>query len=325
MMPRHFCAHFDHNYIPRALVMLESLHAHCPGAVVHVLCLTPECFTAMEGLAIPYTRIYALSELEQTDPQCAATRGTRSLVEYYFTLTPCWPRFLLHRHELPEVTYLDADMMFFSSPEPIFTEAGEAEVIITPHRFSSRLASLEEYGRYNVSWLTFRRGEHGDRCLEWYRNACLEWCFDRIEGERYADQKYLDAFPRLFGAVHSIEHAGAGLAPWNLDRYPLVMKDGELLVQDVPLIFYHAQAFCTICGPFYSSGCRTYKTVLTREMKEYIFKPYVRALKASAVKAKSYAVTAGKAGMRIQQHDGFRAMYKRIRKEYKSSSLVIHF
>ena len=159
---RHFCTYFDHNYLPRGMVMLESLREQCPQAHVHVLCLSEECYSALSRLAYPHVSLMRLEELEAADPELAATRTTRSLVEYYFTFTPCLPWWLLTQNEhINEITYLDADLMFFSSPEPLFVEAGDAAVILTPHRFSPHLADLARYGLYNVSWITFRKTRAG--------------------------------------------------------------------------------------------------------------------------------------------------------------------
>ena len=170
-MTRHFCTYFDHNYLPRGMVMLESLHEHCPEAHVHVLCLSDACHDALSVLAYPFVSLFRLAELEAADPELAATRPTRSLIEYYFTITPCLPWHLLTRRGLDEITYLDADMMFFSSPEPIFEERRDASVIITPHRFSENLSHKVVYGLYNVSWLTFRNTREGVDCLRWYRDV----------------------------------------------------------------------------------------------------------------------------------------------------------
>lgn len=326
MSPRHFCTYFDHNYIPRALVMLESLFECYPEAILHIICLTQECFEAMKQLSYPFLRLYSLCELESADPQLAATRDTRSLIEYYFTLTPCLPLFLLRHQGLPSVTYLDADMIFFSSPAPLFDEAPDADVLITPHRFSPRLAELERFGLYNVSWMTFCNTPNGMKCLEWYRAACLEWCFDRVEDDRFADQKYLDAFSRLFTGVHAIEHKGAGVAPWNIAEADVHKEGGLLMAGDAPLIFYHAQAFHNIAGPFYSSGCRQYKTPVTAKQKELIFKPYAQLYRRAVKKAKKLSIRALKAGPRLKQAQGGAiGIYRQIRKEWKASSLIVQF
>ena len=259
------------------MVMLESLHEHSPEAVIHVLCLSEECLTAMRQLAYPYVSLIPLSELEAADPELAAVRGTRSLVEYYFTITPCFPWFLLNERNLDEVTYLDADMMFFASPEPLFEEAGDASVIITPHRFSPALAALEKYGKYNVSWMTFRSTSSGRACLHWYREACLDWCCDELEEMRFADQKYLDFFSEKFPGVHSMQHAGGGVAPWNIEGTKFSERGGVFFVNNDPWIFYHAQGFKHIAWRFYASGLLPYAARLNSPALKKILTVYTRA------------------------------------------------
>ena len=280
-MTRHFCTYFDHQYLPRGMVMLKSLHEHYLQAHVHVLCLSDECHVALSAMAYPFVTLIRLDELEAADLELAATRSTRSRIEYYFTITSCLLWHLLNEHGLDEVTYLDADMMFFSSPEPLFDEAGDASVIITPHRFSPHLKHLSKYGLYNVSWMTFRNTPPGLVCLSWYRKACLEWCFDRLEERRYADQKYLDVFPVSFAGVHIMTHPGGGLAPWNLEGADICESPTGLRIAGAPLIFYHAQGVMHIAGPFYITGLQAYRAKLNNPavvsfLKEYISR-YARA------------------------------------------------
>ena len=301
------------------------MHKHCPEAVVHVLCLTDACYATLQKLNYSYLILYRLSELEEADQEMAATQNSRSLIEYYFTMTPCWPFYLLRYKNIDEVTYLDADMMFFTSPEVLFAEAKDADTIITPHRFSERLGHLEEFGIYNVSWLTFKNTPNGMRCLEWYREVCLEWCHDRVDGDRFADQKYLDAFPKLFDGVHVLAHEGAGLAPWNIENSVISGKSGIVFVGNKPLVFFHAQAFKRIWGPFYSSGCMVYASILTTATKRLIFTPYVSAFKNAESKARAVSAYTPDINVRTVQHKGFRQTYKLVKKEFKKSSLIIKF
>lgn len=326
MSARHFCTYFDHNYLPRAMVMLESLHEHCPHAHIHVLCLSDQCYEALTTFAYPHVSLIRLNELEAADPELAATRSTRSLIEYYFTITPCLPWYILAKGDgIKEVTYLDADMMFFSSPEPIFEEAGDASVIITPHRFAAHLADLVKYGIYNVSWMTFRSTVEGLKCLSWYRAACLDWCKDELEADRFADQKYLDSFSQLFAGVHSIKHNGCGLAPWNLADAKVEQSGNRVTVNSDMLIFYHAQGFKNIRGPFYSSGLLNFQSKLGSAAKECIVKPYAQSYVSAVQLAKRAVGLNSFAGIRIEQKRTrkFLRDCKNICKEWKSHSLVV--
>ena len=59
-----------------------------------------------------------LADFEAADPEVAATRSSRSAIEYYFTCSPAWMLFVLKREADAEwVTYLDGDLFFFNLPE----------------------------------------------------------------------------------------------------------------------------------------------------------------------------------------------------------------
>ncbi len=281
-----FCTYFDHNYLPRAIVMLESLFMHCPDACVYVLCLTEQCQRTMQKLDYPNVKLISLSELEMEDKDLVSIKETRNIVEYFFTLTPCLPYFLLQKYTLDSITYLDADMIFFSSPKSIFDEAKDASIIITPHRFSQNIKYLEKYGIYNVSWLSFKNDEHGIKCLEWYRKSCLDWCYDILEDDRYADQKYLDFFSAKFQNVHAIMHHGAGLAPWNILDTHFSYEQNTFKVNNVPLIFLHAQGFKHIWGPVYDTGFEMYSLKLTNEIAKKIYRIYTKKQIAAEKKAR---------------------------------------
>ncbi len=145
--------------------------------------------------------------------------------------------------EIDFITYLDADLFFFADPKPIFEEIGDRSIAIIGHRYPPQLHHLLEFGIYNVGWLSFRRDENGLACLQRWRQQCLEWCYDRAEEGRYADQKYLDDWPESFQSVVVLRHKGANLAPWNLANYRIHRAQDRVWVDDDPLIFYHFQGF----------------------------------------------------------------------------------
>ena len=185
-----------------------------------------------------------MSELEEADPELLGAKANRSIVEYYFTLTPAWMLYLLEQVKTIEmITYLDGDLVFYSDPEVVFEEIGEGSVAIVPHNFFPAVQEKEKCGKYNVGWLSFRKDEAGLSCLRWYRERCLEWCYDIIEEDRYADQKYLDYFADKFENVVIIYNPGVNLAPWNIGNYELQNIDGQIQVNGRP------------CGVLSYDGC----------------------------------------------------------------------
>lgn len=271
----HYCTYFDRGFLLQGLALWRSLATHDATAVLWVLALDDFAAEVLREFADPRLRIVSLRELEAGDPALVAAQAGRTRVEYYFTLSPCWPRWLLAAHpEIDRVTYLDADLFFFASPAPIFAamDAARASVLITAHRFPGFLRHYERHGKFNVGVLSFRNDAPGRACLDDWRARCLEWCHDRLEPTRYADQKYLDAWPERFGgAVLVLGHTGVNRAPWNW----MAADPGE------PLIVFHFARFRPNCGDrWWQSGQLDYG-VMPCAQRDALYSPYWRALSAA--------------------------------------------
>jgi len=242
-MPNYFCTLFDCNYLLKGVAMLRTLSQNCPDAHVHVLCMDDPTREILEQLELPYVTCLSLLELE--DEALLAVKPGRSLAEYCWTLSPCLPWYVLeHNPGIDAITYLDADLYFYSPLQPVFDEIGDASIVIIEHRFPQAFKNLEVNGRFCVEWVGFRRDEQGMACLARWREQCIEWCFHRLEEDRMGDQKYLDQWPGKFSRLHILQHKGAGIAPWNYSQYRFGLdRQGIVTVDDTPLVFYHFHQF----------------------------------------------------------------------------------
>jgi hypothetical protein len=269
---RYFCTLFDKNYLLKGVVMIRTLLRFCPRARVVVVCMDDDAFRLLGKLAIPGVDLVPLAEVENAD--LLRVKPGRSIAEYCWTLTAsvCW-HLLETRPEIDMITYLDADLMFFSDVEPLFDEIGAKSVAIIEHRFMPRLAHLEAYGRFNVEWVSFRRNEVGLRCLKTWRDQCIEWCFARLEEGRLGDQKYLDTWPADYpGEVQVLQHKGAGVAPWNFSNYRYRLQGGAYFVDELPLIFYHFHQFQLLSNGGYSWMSSKYQG--KDEMPAQVYRAY---------------------------------------------------
>ncbi len=280
---RYFCTYFDERYLVRGLALYQSLKQHCSPFNLWVLCMNRACYDALSQLDLPHLDLIALEEIEKNDAELLNTKKTRSLIEYYFTCTPCLPLFILnHYPEVDHITYLDADLFFFSDLTPIYDEIADKSVGIIEHRFAPEFSIMEMNGRYNVGFVFFRRDNHGLACLHWWRERCIEWCYDRYEIGRFADQKYLDEWPNLFPEVISLQHKGANLAPWNLGNYKIWRDDGGICIDGEPLIFFHFHALKQLNRWFYDPNLVFYQITPSRAVRKGIYEPYIQTLAAVA-------------------------------------------
>lgn len=276
---RYFCTYFDHNFLTRALVLYDSLREHSSPFKIWMLCFDNEAYATLTRLNLPDVIPIALDDFERDDSALRAAKDNRSKIEYYFTCTPTLPRYVLtHNPEVDLIAYVDADLRFFSDLSPIYAAFESHSSMLIPHRFPPKHKEKEEYGLYNVQYLLFRRDENGLAALNWYYQQCVDWCYDRLEGECYADQKYLDQFPHKFDGVLVLDHLGAGLAPWNIGNYRLHRRDGSIWVNDYPLIFYHYHGFRFLRHWLMKLQLHESGAPATRSIVRWIYLPYAREL-----------------------------------------------
>jgi SAM-dependent methyltransferase len=236
-----FCTLFDINYLTRGLVLHRSLERTGVDFSLSVYCMDLETERVLRKLDLPRLTIVPLAELEAHNTELLAVKPTRTQVEYCWTATPAVCLHALQTQPgIDSITYVDADLMFFADPQPVYDELGDDSVLIIPHRYAERWRYQEPTsGIYNVQFMTFRRDGRGLGALQWWHDRCIEWCYYRVEDGKLGDQKYLDDWPERFEGVHVLEHPGGGLAPWNVERYVLERRGDTTYVDGRPLVFYH--------------------------------------------------------------------------------------
>jgi len=217
----HYVTLFDSLFLPQGLALYQSMERHVRQYTLWVLCVDNETFTTLNRLCLPNIRLLQLSRLET--PELRDAKTSRTIAEYCWTLTPFAPRFVFAADPaISRVTYLDADMWFRKTPDPIFEEFAESkkEVLITEHAYAPEYDQSEIAGEYCVQFITFTR-TGGELVRKWWEERCIEWCYSRHENGKFGDQKYLDDWPERFrDAVHVLKQRHLLLAPWNATRFP---------------------------------------------------------------------------------------------------------
>lgn len=279
-MRRLYCTYFDAGYLSRGVVMLDSLIACDPEAHVYVLALD-------EGVREPLNETFGSDvtvvshvQFEQAAGDLAELKAQRSPMEYIFSSTAAWMIYVqrLASQEGQWVTYVDADICFFGSVDAVYEDLGTSSVGIVEHRYPSWRRDLRKYGRFNVGWVSVRNDERGRACLRWWDERLREWCFDRVEGDLFADQGYLTQFPAHDWSVRVLTDPGYNVAPWNLARHQVDVKNGELTSDGRPLIFFHFHGVRRGGQRFYLSNLVPYGAWPTGVVKRRLYTPYLERL-----------------------------------------------
>lgn len=236
-------------------------------------------YDILSNMHLPDISLISLQEFEHRNSELLSAKQNRNSLEYYFTCTPSLILYILENfQDVDIITYLDADLFFFSAPDQIYREIGKHSIAIIEHRFPQEIKYLEKYGIYNVGWLSFRRDNNSLNCLLWWRERCIEWCYDRVENGRFGDQKYLDDWPDRFQGVIVLRHKGANLALWNINNYSIRLDKSGICVDEQPLIFFHFHGLEQINNWLYRPDFEKYKVKLNKFILRRIYGVYIREL-----------------------------------------------
>lgn len=233
-----FCTLFDSGYLQRGLALYESLLKTCSQFHLYIMAFDDKSFEVLTELALPSMTVVNLKEFETKE--LLNVKPTRSRAEYCWTCGPSVIYYFITKYNLDACTYLDADLMFYRSPQYLFDEIGDNSVAITDHYAPYEIPA----GRYCVQFMYFKNDEWGMKALTWWRDKCIEWCYAHFEDGKYGDQKYLEQFPSLFDKVHIVKTRGAGIASWNLNQYKYSVNDWVIRYQGTPydIVFVHYHA-----------------------------------------------------------------------------------
>jgi len=220
-MMEHYVTLFDGLFLPQGLALHASMQRYLGDYTLWILCVDDEAYEVLTKLLLPNVRLLQLSKLETEE--LLHVKPTRSISEYCWTLTPFAPRFVFEADSgVKRVTYLDADLWFRKHPQPIFDELERSgkHVLITDHAYAPEYDQSATSGQFCVQFMTFTR-DGGEIVRKWWEERCIEWCYARLEGGKFGDQKYLDDWPIIFANyVHVLEGVHYALAPWNAVRFP---------------------------------------------------------------------------------------------------------
>ncbi|MDX2024677.1 MAG: FkbM family methyltransferase [Deltaproteobacteria bacterium] len=288
---RSYCTQSDSNYLTRGIALCESMQRHEKHPyVIYYVCLDEITRTVLEALRLPNVIPVPLHDVERGNEPLRVARGNRSLVEYYWTLTATILDWVMEQHpQIHTLTYLDADLYFYSSPDPVFEELKQGSVAIHEHRFSPELAHLAvENGRFNVGLMSFRRDSNGMAALRWWRDRCLEWCYAKPEDGKLGDQKYLEQFQTRFSGVVVLQHLGIALAPWNQSQFTIQSSPGTTpTINGQPLVFFHFHALAVPDPDVVIAAKHAY--VVGESVVRACYVPYCEALDRAAARIRGVA------------------------------------
>jgi len=260
--------------------LIASLRARGESALVFVVAFDEAAYEYLDSHKSELGLIVRRSDdLLERFPELAGVVDNRNYSELFFTSSPFLLKLALEEVDEGDlVVYLDADLFFFENPQAVFDELADGSIGIIRHNYpNSRKRLATKYGTFNVGLVVFRNDAEGRHVLDWWAARCIEWCHDFPMDGKYADQGYLDHFPKLSSQTVILENPGFNLAPWNTSSSTLSSVQQKVVVNNKPLLFFHFHGLSRV-GKRFITAQLTYRSLLNKSVFQAIYGPYVKAL-----------------------------------------------
>lgn len=279
-MKLYFCTLFNSNYLSRGLVMYDSLVKHCTDFELYVFAFDDASYQFLKDRDYPKMTVISLNEFEDED--LLRIKPSRTAGEYCWTCSSSTILYCIEKFKLDHCTYIDADMVFYSDPRVLIEEMKGSSVLITEHRYSKEYDQSVISGIYCVQFITFLNDECGMKALRWWRNSCIDWCYNRIEDGKFGDQKYLDEFTSRFEGVHVMKNHGGGIAPWNVQQYNFRKTEKKIFCiekssrKEFEVVFFHFHGVKFYANNIVALSGDIYE--LSTDIRSIFYFPYISAL-----------------------------------------------
>ncbi|MDE1154390.1 MAG: group 1 glycosyl transferase [Acidobacteriaceae bacterium] len=297
-MTRAACTIVSPNYLAYARTLATSYLAQHPGHRFFVLIVAnlqdaaPFRGADFEPVMLPEIGVANLrTEAMKYD-----------ILELNTNVKPAFMRYLLQKHGLDQLVYLDPDIYVYAPLEPVFEALDQgASAVLTPHMttpvWDGKQPSEQELlynGTYNLGFVAVSSSAESVRILDWWDVRCLEAGFSEGRTGLFVDQKWMNLVPGMFDRVFITRDAGLNMAYWNLHERSLAKGSDGWVVESpvsgrVPLRFFHFSGIVVTDDSVLSKHTNRFTLDARPDLTEAFaaYKQAVRAEKASASAAES--------------------------------------
>ena len=228
-----YCTFFDKNFISRASALIYSIRKYDSKNEILILAIDDEVkhhFKKNKKIEVIDLSVLGINKFDKTSKA------------FYFRLTPLLCKYVIGSvKKNTHILYLDADLYFFNSPKKLFDEVRDYSIAFSEQFLPLwRKPRIKYTGRFSVAVNFFKNDIEGNKCINYWIEQSNTWLKNNLDSiQKFSDQIFLDDWPKKFNSLKIIENQGVNVAPWNIHRYEISLKNNEFYVNKTKLIIYH--------------------------------------------------------------------------------------
>jgi hypothetical protein len=276
-LTHYYCTTYSKDYIYKGLVLYNSLQKYDKDFHFFIICAQDEVKYLLEKMELSNVTLISMKDVENDDWELANIKSTRNDKEYIWTSKASILLYLLnHFSKLDHIIWLDGDTAFLSDPQPIFDEWGNYSIFLTEEQYKGEYEWLSKiYGVYNTGFMGFKRDQNALRCLQWFREKLIDWCFDKPEKGRWSDQMYVNDWVTRFDNVGVAGNLGINANLYISSQNTVTKEDDNLYINGDKLILFHYYGFKYFNGNEFDLCAHGHFP--TNQIIQWIFVPYIQS------------------------------------------------
>jgi hypothetical protein len=238
------------NYLPKAIVLANSIRKFHPDWKIHLLVVQEELVNT-KLVEAHFDEYHLIKDLNIDNFKPWAFCHT--IVELSTAIKPFLMKKLMEQEDCTGVVYIDPDIVVFSKLTEIVEGITNNSIVLTPHQtepevdlsgvIDNEICSLK-HGTYNLGFVAVANSSEGKKFAKWWSDRTYNFCRDEIPNGLFTDQKWIDLVPAIFEGVKIERSPRFNIATWNIRTRILsgAIQDG-LFVNGFPVGFYHFSGF----------------------------------------------------------------------------------
>jgi lipopolysaccharide biosynthesis glycosyltransferase len=277
------CTVISKNYLPFARTLADSFITYHKDASFFVLLVD-----RIDGYFDPSKEKFQLIEVGELDniEHKEQMFFKYNPMELNTAMKPYFLEYIFKHYPVNKLLYLDSDILITKGLNEIQTIMDTYSIVLIPHITSPisindkalpNEMSFLLAGAYNLGFIGLSKTEESSQFIQWWKERLWHFCLIDIQNGLFVDQKWIDLVPSLFKKVYILKDPGYNVAYWNLHEKKFAIRNDELMVNNMPLFFFHFSGFDPNKMESISKSNTRYKLSDFKELRGF-FELYIELL-----------------------------------------------
>jgi hypothetical protein len=240
-----YCTLFSLDYALQGLTLVGSLiDVGVNPEDLWILCLDDLTYEIVQLQLPPEVNSININNDQEIKEKFSNYLNKRSRSESIFSIKPLFVGRILRALKQDEwVIYVDADSFFYTNCSSLAQMPTQESILLSPHFYPTEMN--QNVGKFNAGFVGFKKSDVGLDAVDYWTQACSQWCSVKKENGLYADQKYLEFIQNKWTKETAFTPKGINFSTWSFSKDSKIVQtqEGRFMIDDIEIIHFHFHGF----------------------------------------------------------------------------------